>query len=422
MTMLSQRTLIRVCRTYHQTFNLHAYPISVNGELLNSSKKSELIFTFPSAIQNNAYGIQEAIHWGEPYIFNFTPEIATWVVPMVDKHSVQGGLLSSPVLYKKDKPIVADISKHLWKHREKSVQSLIDHGITLKTARRYVSRLPVLSSVKIRDAAIFLQKTFYQISGWKPVLLEENRVKAIQQRQITAAINEQKKSGQTAYPIDKERMLLSLIKAGDQNGARRLLNEMLAAMFLFSPKLVVLRARTIEMMGYLTRAAIEDCHLMEPLIERNHQWMQRLIRAPDFETLSHVLMKALDDFMEGIYAHGFNCYNPKVSRVLDFLAQHYTSSTSLKQIADEMGLSTFRVSHIVKEHTGKTVLQHITRLRIQKALQLLERTSMSCPEIAYEVGYCDQSYFIKQFKRVTGTTPARHRRAQFMPRNYSGTK
>ena len=163
------------------------------------------------------------------------------------------------------------------------------------------------------------------------------------------------------------------------------------------------------MMGYLTRAAVEDSPLMEPLIERNHHWMQKLISAPDFEILSHVLMQALDDFMQGIYAHGFNIYNPRVSRILDFIAQNYTKPLALEQIAAAAGLSIFRVSHLVKQNTGKSVLQHIMQLRIQKARQLLERSSLSCSEIAYELGFCDQSYFIKHFKRLTGTTPRRYR-------------
>jgi len=166
-------------------------------------------------------------------------------------------------------------------------------------------------------------------------------------------------------------------------------------------------------MGYLTRAAIEDSPLLEPLIERNHQWMQQLIGARDFETLSHVLMQALDDFMDGIYMHGFNCYHPTVNRILDYIARHCTEPLTLRQTADAVGLSPFRISHLLKQHTGKTMLQHVMRLRIQKAQDLLKRTPTACSEIAYTLGFCDQSYFVKHFKRLTGTTPARYRRARF---------
>ena len=407
MTVLSQRTLIQVNRTYRKAFGLRAHPVLVSGELLDRPRRApDLVFSLPSGTRTAAYSLQEALHWGEPYLFYWAPGIMSWAVAMVDHEVVRGGLLSDAVVTE-GKPVDA------------SIQGLVDQGAALPAARRYVARLPGWPSARIREAALFLQKTFYQVSGWQPRLLEENRLKAAQQRQISEAINEQKKSGLTSYPIDKERMLLSLIRAGDQNGARRVLNEMLGAMYLFSPKLAVLRARAIELMGYLTRAAVEDSPLMEPLIERNHQWMQKLIQARDFETLSHVLMRALDDFMEGIYAHGFNCYNANVSRILDFIAANYTQPLSLKQIAKAVGLSVFRVSHLVKQQTGKTVLQHVLQLRVHKAQQLLERTSTSCPEIAYAVGFCDQSYFIKHFKRLMGATPARYRRARLAPANHS---
>ena len=69
-------------------------------------------------------------------------------------------------------------------------------------------------------------------------------------------------------------------------------------------------------------------------------------------------------------------------------------------------------SHLVKDYTGSTVLQHLQQIRIQQARHLLERTDLSCTEVAYEVGYGDQSYFIKHFRRLTGTTPARYRHAR----------
>jgi len=355
--------------------------------------------SIPFHAQTAAYSLQEAVHWGEPYVFSWSPGIHDWMVALVDQQTVQGGLTGGLVM--------AEGSS-----RHEIIDGLVDQSMKPESATRIVDRLPIWSPARIREAALALQTLFYQVSGWKPLLLEENRIKAQQQRQITSAMDEQKKAGHTAYPIDKERMLLSLIRAGDKNGARHVLNEMLGAMFLFSPKLAILRARAIEMMGYLTRAAVEDSPLLEPLIERNHQWMERLIGARDFETLSHVLMRALDDFMEGIYAHGFNCYHPKASRALDYIAAHYLEPISLDDIARAVGLSAFRVGHLLKQHTGKTALQHIMRLKIQKARELLERTSLSCPDIATEAGFCDQSYFIKHFKRVVGATPARYRRTR----------
>ena len=74
-------------------------------------------------------------------------------------------------------------------------------------------------------------------------------------------------------------------------------------------------------------------------------------------------------------------------------------------------MSTWRLEHLVRQHTGKTVVQLIRLARVQAAQRLLEHSEHSCAEIAYEVGYVDQSYFIEQFYKLTGLTPARYRRA-----------
>ena len=138
--------------------------------------------------------------------------------------------------------------------------------------------------------------------------------------------------------------------------------------------------------------------------------MERLIQARDFETLSRVLTDALNDFIEGIYLHGFNRSNTRVSKALDFVARNHHKPLSLRDVAAHVGLSSYRLAHLVKAHTGKTILQIILHSRVQHARNLLENSARTCTEIAYETGFNDQSYFIKHFKRLTGITPARYRR------------
>jgi len=274
-----------------------------------------------------------------------------------------------------------------------------------------VARAAVWPDAQVHEASRFLYELFYKVSGWEPVLMRENRLRCLQQEQINRAIEDQRKNGQNAlYAFEKERVLLANIRAGDRNAARSILNEMLATIYMSSPKLVVLRARAIELMTCLTRAAIEDSPLLEPLIERNHGWTERLVRADDFEKLSHVLMEALDEFIDGIYLHGINRTNVRVRRAMEYISENYMHRISLESVADAVDLSRYRLAHLVKEFTGRTVTQIIHHVRVTQAQHLLARTTMSGTEIASEVGFTDQSCFIKHFKRLTGTTPARYRR------------
>jgi AraC-like DNA-binding protein len=150
---------------------------------------------------------------------------------------------------------------------------------------------------------------------------------------------------------------------------------------------------------------------MEPLLERHMKWIEQIVDTEDFDDLCNVLREALDDFMNSIFLQGVNPVSPAVGKALDYIAANYTEAITLDDIADAAGLSTFRIAHLLKEATGKTALQNIHYLRIQEARRLLETCEMSCTDIAYETGFGDQSYFIKQFRKWMGITPAKYRKS-----------
>ena len=95
---------------------------------------------------------------------------------------------------------------------------------------------------------------------------------------------------------------------------------------------------------------------------------------------------------------------------MDYVREHFAEPISLRDVAEHIGLSTWRTAHVVKEYTGKTVVENILDFRIKRAQQLLARTEMRCTEICFEVGFNDQSYFTKQFRKMTGVTPSRYRK------------
>ncbi len=402
MAALSKRILTEVGRSTFKAFGVRPFFMKLDGR---TDPGNDPLSSLAKVRRERTYALQESINLGHPHPFEVLPGLGGWLVALENRRIIHGALALGEAFAE---PPQEDPGERL--------RELATLGLSGTKARDYLRARPVLPPDRLREAALHMERTFYMVSGWKPLQMEENRLRVLQQQQIAEAINDQKRRGDAAaYPFEKERVLLSHIRAGDRTGARRVLNEMLGAMYMSSPKLVVLRARAIEMMGYLTRTAVEDSPAMESMIARNHQWMERLIRARDFEDLARVLTDALNDFIENIYLHGFNRSNEHVGKALDFITRNAAKPLRLKDVAGTVGLSTYRLAHLVKAHTGKTIVQIITHARIQNARALLEKTGKPCAEIAYEAGFNDQSYFIKHFKRVTGITPARYRRTRMVP-------
>lgn len=400
MAILPKKVVSEVVRIYARECGLVACFMDLSGRTPDGK---DPLAALPNLRRKRSYALQDSINLGEPSFYEPAPGLGSAVIALEDRRMVQGGLLGGEAFTAGDDGA-----------RRTAQQYLVDHGVPALEARRLLAGAPTLTDTRLREAAAFLQTTFYEISGWNPELLKENRLKNRQRQQIAQAIEAQKRFGRDTaiYAFEKERILLASIRAGDRPGARRILNEMLATIYLSSPELVVLRARTVELMSCLTRAAIEDNPLLEPLIERNHAWTENLIHARSFEGLSQELMGALDDFIDGIYLHGMNRSNTSVRKALDYISGHFAHPLTLAEVAREAGLSVSRLCHLVKAHTGRTVLQILMQIRVQHAQHLLERTSKSCTDIAYETGFGDQSYFTKHFRRLSGITPARYRRSR----------
>ena len=77
-----------------------------------------------------------------------------------------------------------------------------------------------------------------------------------------------------------------------------------------------------------------------------------------------------------------------------------------------MGLGYGRTNFFkkVKQLTGLTPNDYIRKIRLEKAAELLLTTNMTAAEVAYKVGFEDQYYFSKSFKRYFGQPPSQYRK------------
>ena len=393
MTILSASLKNRLQKEYRQGFALECEFIDEDGRLLRPGSA----FDLPVFSVTRADALRESRRWGEPCLFFIAPGILSWIVPMEQNETPLGGISGGEVR----------VHEGL---AQETIHYLAQAGLKRTMADKAVSRIPQWSLVRTREAAAYLFKRFYEISGWKAVQLAQNRDNALQQRQIAEQIH-LRKSHACPAPLffDEERTLLSLIRVGDRTGALKTLNRMLALIFLHSPRIPLVKARAIEFMGYIVRVTLEENPIHEPLLERHQAWIEEIMAATDFEKVCTVLRQQVDSYMDIVALQGFNRSNRKVQLALEFLSKNYSSTIRLAEVANCCGLSQFRIAHLVKRHTGKSIFQHIKSLRIQKARQLLETTEHSSAEIAQELGFTDQSYFIKQFRLSMGTTPEKYR-------------
>jgi AraC-like DNA-binding protein len=94
---------------------------------------------------------------------------------------------------------------------------------------------------------------------------------------------------------------------------------------------------------------------------------------------------------------------------MEWVEQHFREELSLKQLASELHLSSYHISHLFQEHTGFTITDYMTARRLKEACLLLSTTSYSIRDIGQNIGLNSDSYFIQLFKKHIGVTPKQYR-------------
>ena len=92
-------------------------------------------------------------------------------------------------------------------------------------------------------------------------------------------------------------------------------------------------------------------------------------------------------------------------------AASVTAKLSLAELAASVNLSPSRLRAIFKAETGLTIPQYVKRIKLQFARELMLKTFMRVSEIAAYLEFDDPSYFVREFKRAFGQTPAAYRQA-----------
>lgn len=96
--------------------------------------------------------------------------------------------------------------------------------------------------------------------------------------------------------------------------------------------------------------------------------------------------------------------------IVDYIERHYHEDISLHHIADRFYLSREYISRKFKQERGENISDCITRIRIGKAKRLLANPSLRIADIADMIGYRDEKYFSKVFKKNVGLSPTDYRK------------
>jgi AraC-like DNA-binding protein/ligand-binding sensor protein len=96
---------------------------------------------------------------------------------------------------------------------------------------------------------------------------------------------------------------------------------------------------------------------------------------------------------------------PQVARARQYIHDHCEEDLSLSEVARHAAISPFYLCKKFKEVTGLYFTDYVSRVRVEKAKQLLLNPNHRISEVAYQTGFQSLSHFNRCFKRITGESP-----------------
>ncbi|MDQ8738137.1 AraC family transcriptional regulator [Paenibacillus sp. LHD-38] len=209
-------------------------------------------------------------------------------------------------------------------------------------------------------------------------------------------------------PIRSERRILNYLDAGDLNGIYKELEDIRAEIQSVE---YISYDNILFIYNHLTGATIK--HLRE-----NHVSAARIFanRGNIYSTLTSIdTLDELENYLRNIYGEivqhlarksGETNYGERIIRHLE---EHYREEIVFEDMAKEIGISYSYMRKIVYELTGKSLIDYLNQLRIEKAKGLLVEKNLTIVQIAEEVGYYNVQSFKRFFRKYEGMPPNSYR-------------
>lgn len=98
-----------------------------------------------------------------------------------------------------------------------------------------------------------------------------------------------------------------------------------------------------------------------------------------------------------------------VKRAQEYIGEHYAENLTLGDVAEEAGISAGYLSTLFSQNLQCGFVDYLNQIRIERACCYLEQNYLKNYEIAYRVGFRDEKYFSKVFKKIKGVSPKEYR-------------
>ena len=141
------------------------------------------------------------------------------------------------------------------------------------------------------------------------------------------------------------------------------------------------------------------------------EYLPKPVRAADILTCLNKLADEEFGVEETAVADENEQANHFVLEAQEYIMEHYAEDLPLSQVAEKIGISGGYLSTLFSQTLDCKFVDYLNLVRIERACTYLKQNYLKTYEIAYRVGFRDEKYFSKVFKKIKGVSPKEYRSA-----------
>ena len=134
------------------------------------------------------------------------------------------------------------------------------------------------------------------------------------------------------------------------------------------------------------------------------------VNSSSYAQLVQNLYQALAAHIDELMRQANEKMGKPIAMAVRLIRENYAEQLSLEGVAGQIHVSPKYLSRLFKDEMGSGFSEYLTQVRLEAAEKLLSGSALSVREIAVQVGYLDEKYFSRLFKKETGLKPTEFRR------------